>query len=222
MALQVHSSIEGVVLAGGQSRRMGQDKAALEIAGQPLLARIVARLHMVVPRVRVIGPPERARLVPDVPVIPDVRPGCGALGGIYTALWTTDAAYVLVVGCDMPFLNVSLLRYLVAVVPGYDAAVLRYGDHTEQLHAIYGQACLPIIADLIAAGSLKVSQVFAQVHTRYVDEAEAAQFDPGGLSVMNVNTIAEWQRALGMVKREECSPAILLPGDKEAGWCRNG
>jgi molybdopterin-guanine dinucleotide biosynthesis protein A len=128
---------EGAALAGGQSRRMGQDKAALAIGGQPLLARVVARLQMVTPQVRVIGAVERAALVPGVPVVPDLRPGCGPLGGIYTALRTTSAPYVLVVGCDMPFLNAALLRHLL--------------------------------------------------------------FDPAGLSTMNVNTAAEWQRALALL-----------------------
>jgi molybdopterin-guanine dinucleotide biosynthesis protein A len=190
---------EGAALAGGQSRRMGQDKAALAIGGQPLLARVVARLQMVTPQVRVIGAVERAALVPGVPVVPDLRPGCGPLGGIYTALRTTSAPYVLVVGCDMPFLNAALLRHLLDVVADYDAAVVRYGEWTEQLHAVYGQPCLPIIERLIAAGSLQVAQVFAHVRTRYVDAAEAAQFDPAGLSTMNVNTAAEWQRALALL-----------------------
>jgi len=190
---------EGAVLAGGQSRRMGRDKAALVIAGQPLLVRVVGRLQRVTPQVRVIGPPARHALVPGVPVVPDERPNCGALGGIYTALRATSAAYVLVVGCDMPFLSVPLLRHLLDVVPGYDAAVLRSGGRTEQLHAVYGRSCLPVIENLIAAGSLKAARVFALVRTRYVDAAEAARFDPVGLSALNVNTAVEWQRALALL-----------------------
>lgn len=192
-------TIEGIVLAGGQSRRMGRDKAALEIAGQPLLARVVTRLQTVTLQVRVIGPLERMALVPGVPVVPDLCPDCGALGGIYTALCTTSAEYVLVVGCDMPFLHPALLRHLLEVVPGYDAAVLREGLRTEQLHAVYGQACLPVIAALLRAGALKVAQVFAQVQTRYVDAAEAAQFDPEGHSALNVNTMADWQWVLALL-----------------------
>src|SRR5579859_5479057 len=77
----------GVVLAGGASRRMGRDKAALVLDGEPLLARVVSRLREAVDRVIVIGPPDRAAIVPsDVSVFLDLEPGLGPLGGIYSAL----------------------------------------------------------------------------------------------------------------------------------------
>src|SRR5215472_14741130 len=130
-------TVNGAILAGGQSRRMGQDKAALLIDGEPLLLRTVRLLRRVTVDLAIIGPAERGILAPGVPVIPDRWPNCGPLGGIATALQALAGEAVLVVGCDMPFLSPALLRYLSTLVPGYDAVVIRLDRQVHPLHAVY-------------------------------------------------------------------------------------
>src|SRR5690242_9512250 len=117
--------VSGAILAGGQSRRMGSDKAALRIQGEPLLQRTARLLATITTDVAIIGPPERAALAPGVPILPDRWPQQGPLGGIATALQALAGEAVLVVGCDMPFLNAALLRYFITLAPEYDAVVAR-------------------------------------------------------------------------------------------------
>jgi molybdopterin-guanine dinucleotide biosynthesis protein A len=192
----------GAVLAGGASRRMGQDKAALLLDGEPLLARVVRRLRAVTPEVLVVGPTERRSLVPtDVPVVPDDRPGLGPLGAIATALRASAASAVVVVACDMPFVRPELVRYLLDLAEAGDAAVVvpRSPRGTEPLHAVYRRECLPVADALLEAGDLAVAALYARVRTRLVAPAEWAPYDPLGLSVFNANSPAEWERAQALV-----------------------
>lgn len=187
--------VSGAILAGGQSRRMGSDKAALLIQGEPLLRRVARLVRAITPDVAVIGPPERAALVLDVPIIPDGWPNRGPLGGIATALQAFAGNVVLVVGCDMPFLNPTLLRYLITLVPGYDAVVVRADGEAHPLHAVYQQSCLPIIEAQLLAGDLKVQRFLARLKVRFVEGLELDRLDPGRLSTFNANTPEEWETA---------------------------
>lgn len=191
-------SAVGAVLAGGASRRMGQDKAALLLGGESLLARVVRRLRAATDDVIVVGPPERQSLVPGVQVVPDARPGLGPLGGIYTALRASAAPYTFVVACDMPFVQPELVRYLLDLAPGYDVVVPRSARGTEQLHAVYSRECLPAVAGLLDAGDLVVSALYARVRTRFVAPEEWAVYDPQGLSTFNANTREEWERVCAL------------------------
>src|SRR5579875_3832675 len=113
----------GAVMAGGKSSRLGRDKALLTIDGETLLARALRCVASVTAEQLVIGPPERAAQAPGVRVVPDAYPGSGPLGGIYSALQAASHDSVLVVACDMPFLNGALLAYLLTLAPGYDVVL---------------------------------------------------------------------------------------------------
>lgn len=199
--------VSGAVLAGGQSRRMGSDKAALLIQGEPLLRRVASLVHAVTPDVAIIGPPERAALVPDVPIIPDGWPHQGPLGGIATALQAFAGNAVLVVGCDMPFLNPALLRYLITLAPTYDAVVVRADGEAHPLHAVYQQSCLPIIEAQLLAGDLKVQRFLARLKVRFVEGFELDRLDPGRLSTFNANTPEEWHKVQRLLSE--------LPGEAD-------
>ena len=181
------------ILAGGRSSRLGRDKALLELGGEPLLARAVRLLRAVVDEVIVVGPAERAAVVPGVRIVPDERPGVGPLGGIASALRATEAPYLLVVATDMPLLNVDLLRYLLSLAPGHDIVLPRVEGRTQQLHAVYSRACLPLIDAQLARDDFKIDRFFAQARVRLVEEDEARRFDPDLLSFRNINTEADWQ-----------------------------
>jgi molybdopterin-guanine dinucleotide biosynthesis protein A len=188
--------VSAAILAGGQSRRMGSDKAALLLAGEPLLLRVVRRLRMVTPDVSIIGPPERASLAPGVPILPDRWPQQGPLGGLATALQAMAGETVLVVSCDMPFLNRALLGYLLSLTPGYDAVVVRADGKAHPLHAVYQKRCLPVLEAQLQLGELQVQRFLARLAVRFVEDAELDRFDPGHLSIFNANTPEEWAQAL--------------------------
>ncbi|HSJ56071.1 MAG TPA: molybdenum cofactor guanylyltransferase [Anaerolineae bacterium] len=186
--------ISAVVLAGGQSQRLGRDKAFLPVGGQPLVAYVVETLSALSDDVIVVANNLevyedlglRARLTRDE------ERGKGSLMGIYSGLKLARHEYALAVACDMPFLNVDLLRYMVGLVPGYDVVVPRDGDLVEPLHAIYGKACLDPMAIQLQAAKRRIIAFFDAVRVRYVEAAEIAQFDPDRLSFVNINTPADW------------------------------
>jgi molybdopterin-guanine dinucleotide biosynthesis protein A len=189
------SEAVGVVLAGGASRRMGRDKAALMLAGRPLLAWVVDALWAAFGEVMVIGPAERAALVPNVPIVPDTYPGQGPLGGIATALSHSRGARSFVVACDMPFLRPELARYLAMLAPDALAVVPRSDQGLEPLCACYGRACLPVAEALLGRGELALSGLLAGVAACVVEPDEWCAYDPTGRSLLNVNTPAEWAAA---------------------------
>lgn len=201
MAIKGDIEATGVVLAGGSSRRMGRDKAALALEGETLLARVVRRLASATREVIVVGPPERAQLVPGVRVVTDARPGLGPLGGIYSGLLAAVTPYVFVVACDMPFVNPALVHYLLSLAPSTDVVVPRTPRGTEQLHAVYARTCLPVMASRLDAGYLAVARLYHLLRVRVVEPTEWAAYDPAGLSMLNINTPEEWERVESQLSR---------------------
>lgn len=198
--------ISAVVLAGGESQRLGLDKALLELHGQTLLARTVGKVATLSDDVIVVtnNPVRYRHLGLEVRFVPDEQPGEGALMGLYSGLQAARHAAALAVACDMPFLNIRLLRYMLTESIGYDVVVPRLeNDLLEPLHAIYSKRCLPFIAKLLAQGRRRIFAFFADVRVRYVEEPTIARFDPLHLSFVNVNTPADWQLAQELIARAE-------------------
>lgn len=192
-----------MILAGGQSRRLGTDKAFLSVDGQPLVARTLESLAPLSDdRLIVTNTPEAfeglnllARLIRDE------RPGVGSLMGIYSGLKAACYANALVVACDMPFLSLPLLRFMIPLAAGYDVVIPRIGGLAEPLHAIYSRTCLAPMARLLDKGQRKIIAFFHEVRVRYVEEAEIDLLDPHHLSFLNVNTVEDWRSAKKLLDR---------------------
>src|SRR5579884_2875007 len=176
--------VTGVVLAGGQSARMGEAKAALQIGGEPLLRRVAGRLGLAFAHVLVVGPGELRSLVPLVRVVTDQHPGLGPLAGLESALAAADTPRVFVVACDMPFVSPALARYMAgraAASPDVDAVALTAERGLEPLHAVYATSCLPVVREQLAAGRRSLHQLHGRLRVLTIPPAEAAPFDPRGL-----------------------------------------
>jgi molybdopterin-guanine dinucleotide biosynthesis protein A len=189
------NAISGIVLAGGKSRRMGTDKAFLEVGGIPTVQRVLNALESLSDDLIIVtNDPERYEGLPGR-LVSDVYPGKGALGGIYSGLLAARHDYTIVVACDMPFLNPRLLRYLVSLAAGYDVVVPDSGNgHLETTHAVYARTCLDPIKQLLLADQLKIIKLFPAVRVRYVGRDELLKIDPRLLSLLNMNTLADWQK----------------------------
>jgi molybdopterin-guanine dinucleotide biosynthesis protein A len=181
-------TVSGIVLAGGQSSRLGTDKSFINVNGQSLIEHIVAKLTRLSDDVIIVtnSPDEYDHL--EARLVGDIYPGKGALGGIYSGLRAAANAYSLVVACDMPFLDPNLLRYMIILAREHDVVIPRIGGLPEPLHAIYSKNCLEPIDRLLARGDLKIIDFFSEVRVRYVEEGEVDIFDPQHLSFFNVNT----------------------------------
>jgi molybdopterin-guanine dinucleotide biosynthesis protein A len=194
-AKTVTGPIVGVVLAGGRSRRMGSDKASLPLLGRPLAAWAVSALQSVLGEVWLIGgSPSLAR---DIGVChaPDLVPGAGPLAGIYGALQATRSD-IMVVACDMPLLQPSLLRCVLAAANGFDVVVPINGGEYEPLLGVYRQTCLEAIEKALAAGERQVRSIYPAIRLRTVPEPLWRQWDEHGLSFINANSPSDLERVV--------------------------
>jgi len=187
--------ISCIVLAGGKSHRLGRDKAFLEIGGTPLIERVTERLKQVGDEVLLVTNNLEPFAYLQLPVIKDVHPGQGVLGGLYTGLRAARHQYSLVVACDMPFLDPKLLRYMVILAPGHDVVIPCVRGMYEPLHAIYSQDCVGPIERVLAQGKRRIVDFFPAVRVRYVSEEEVSILDPQLLSFFNINTPEDLSRA---------------------------
>ena len=186
------TSITGIILAGGKSTRIGTNKPQLKIGKGHLIDRVLGTLSQFTSSILIvtaedqIGPVKSA--APSTRMVKDIYPGKGPLGGIYTGLMYAETSYSIVVGCDMPFQNSGLIKYLIDGASGFAAVAPKIGWMIQPLHAIYSKSCVPSIEALIRQDQLQIIKLFNQVNTRYITEKEIDQFDPGHLSFLNINT----------------------------------
>jgi molybdenum cofactor guanylyltransferase len=177
-----------VILAGGQSRRMGYDKALIDFQGRPILAHVIDTLRELSDDVIVVSNRVEAYTAFGARVVPDYDPPAGPLGGVAAGLAAMQCDRCLVVACDMPFLNLALLRYLIERSTAADAVVLRLDDDFEPLHAVYRRACLASIRQHLSIGDRRVISFYADVRLTIIPEADWRRLDPDARSLANLNT----------------------------------
>jgi len=191
------------IQAGGESRRMGSDKALLSFLGQPLVVRVLKRLAGIADEILVTtNQPEKYRFL-GLPPIPDLLPGMGALGGVFTALSAANHPYVAIVACDMPFASPELFAYELATIreAGADVVMPRSQVGTEPFHAVYCRdTCLPHVWRALEAGKRRVDAWFKEVNIRYLKASEVEKYSPQGLAFLNINTMAELQAAVELAR----------------------
>jgi molybdopterin-guanine dinucleotide biosynthesis protein A len=192
-----------VIQAGGESRRMGADKALLPFLGQPLILRPLNRLAGLADEVLVTSnQPESYRFLGLAP-IPDLLPGFGALSGLYTALSVASHPYVAVVACDMPFASLELFAFELVLLreTGADAVIPHSEAGTEPFHAVYRrETCLPHVRAALENGKRRVDAWFPQVLIRYLEPAEIIAYDPDQRAFLNINTAEELMEAEGIAR----------------------
>jgi len=195
------------IIAGGQSRRMGRDKAFIELGGMSLIERVIQRSADLGQAETILvanKPADYAHL--GLPMHRDALPDKGSLGGIYTALLKATSPAVLVLACDMPFVNAGLLRFMIAQMDAVtDIVVPRVDGYPQALHAIYQKTCIAPIRAQLDANQLKIIRFYDQMRLRYLDEADYAEFDAGSRSFANLNTPAELEQARQLLRTERSS-----------------
>ncbi|MEJ2211933.1 MAG: molybdenum cofactor guanylyltransferase, partial [Anaerolineae bacterium] len=130
----------------------------------------------------------------DARLVGDEQPGVGSLMGIYSGLKAARHGRALVVACDMPFLNLPLLRHLLAWDSTCDVVIPRLAQWPEPLHAVYSKTCLPAMEQILARGRRQIVAFFDRVRVCEVTTDEIDRFDPRHLSFVNVNTPEDWAR----------------------------
>ena len=190
-------TVSAAIMAGGKSRRIGRDKAWLDLGdGRPIVQRVIDAMRDVADEVFLVANDERFATL-GLRVVPDRFPEGGALGGIATGVGAATHDRVLVAACDMPFLRPDVFRLLVARSAGYDVVIPRVGEDLEALHALYTKACLPAMERALASGKMRIVSFFDDVRVLELGEDELRRVDPGLASFTNVNTPEELEAVRG-------------------------
>lgn len=191
-------SIEGFILAGGKSSRMGTDKSQLTIRGLSFIDQIAGELSPIAERVRLVGhPPPSSKL----PAIPDVYPKWGALGGVHAAIASCSAEWAIVVACDFPLVTSELFSSLASLRGDSDAVAPVQADKIPQpLCALYRvEPCLAQAESLIKTGERKPIALLQSVRTRWVAFNEIAILKGAAHFFDNINTPEDYER---LVRKE--------------------
>jgi len=203
-----------VIQAGGQSSRMGEDKALKSFLGRPLIQRVIDRVSSIADEIIVTTDRPANYEFLGLRLISDLKPGRGALGGLYTAIASATSPLVAVVACDMPFASPMFFEGALSLMveEAADVVIARAAPRAERvgksdegyepLHALYRrEACLPAIESAINADQWKVISWFPQVKVRVLTSDEVRSFDPSGLCFWNLNRPEEFIKAEETFKR---------------------
>jgi phospholipid/cholesterol/gamma-HCH transport system ATP-binding protein len=203
--------ITAFILAGGKSTRMGSDKAFLELSGRPLLAHAVALAKAVTDNVKIVGDPDK--FAAFGPVVADVYPVRGPLGGIHAALANSGTDWSLILGVDLPFLDAKFLNYLIAEARSSGAlvTVAEAGGHVHPLCAVYRKQFLPAAERALSAGRNKIDALFPEVHARVIREEELAKAGFSARIFQNLNTPEEWEKAKSEFAQQ--APPVIMGND---------
>jgi molybdenum cofactor guanylyltransferase len=184
---------------------MGEDKALKPFLGRPLIQRVLERVSPLATELIVITNRPEAYAFLDTPLVEDVMPGRGALGGLYTALTRATQPLVAVIACDMPFVSQELITAErdILIEFGVDVVIPQTEGGMEPFHAIYRRdTCLPAVERALAGGHWRVDSWFSDVKIHYIPPSELRRYDPEQIVFLNLNTPADFTQAEKLATRK--------------------
>ncbi len=173
----------------------GEPKALLEVGGRRIVERVADVLGQVADDLLLVTNTPDLFGWMGLPMVPDVFPDCGSLGGIYSGLKAAAGAVIFTVACDMPFLRPDVARLVIERAEEADVVIPRAGGQLETLHACYGKRCLDPMEARIRAGRLKIVGFFEDVRVLVIPEEVVARLAVPEVVFMNVNTPDDLARA---------------------------
>lgn len=185
-----------IILAGGESKRMGRDKASLPFRGQSLLQCVIERIHPLFVETQVSVRQPRADV--SLPQIVDVQPEGGPLVGLISALERITTPWAFVVACDMPFVTAEVVQHLANYREGHEAVVPKIEDQVQPLAAFYAQRSLPQLHAILARGEKSLTRALNQLDVHYVSGAALNEFDHHLNSFFDLDTPQDVVIAEGM------------------------
>ncbi|OHB50038.1 MAG: hypothetical protein A2106_06645 [Planctomycetes bacterium GWF2_40_8] len=190
-----------VILAGGKSSRMGSNKAFLKLKGKTFIERQINLLREMFDEIFISAntPSEYEYL--NLPVFKDIYPDKGPLCGIYTSLINSSSLYTFMLACDMPFVEIGLIKYLKGFTREYDVVVPKSERGLEPLHAFYSKNCIDPIKKELDSNNLRIISFFPHVKVNVVELDNLTTSDSFKNSIKNLNTRDEYE----VVKKEKLS-----------------
>ena len=185
------ADITGVILVGGKSRRMGRDKAFLELDGIPLIERLLRVFRECFSQTILVGDNGQRFSNYNVPIFTDIYPG-SPLGGIYSGLYHSSNQHIFVASCDLTYPNSDIIRQICSLNNGYDAVVPLLPHGFETLCAVYSKNCQPAMQAMLEGGNHRIFDLYPQINVRAVPYDELASADRDGRAFLGVNTPDEF------------------------------
>jgi molybdopterin-guanine dinucleotide biosynthesis protein A/molybdopterin converting factor small subunit len=233
---QPSAGAAAVVLTGGKSSRMGRPKALLPFDGEPLIVHTVRKLEHLFSEIIVVAaageqfvelssllrsqPDQPNELSepnkpnePKVTLVRDQVAYQGPVAGIYYGLQEAHGAIGFVTSCDVPFIDLRLISYLISQITNYDVVVPYWQERFQPLFAVYRREVAPLLKDQLERGELRPISLYKKVRTREVGPDEIRRFDAEGLSFLNMNSPEDYQAALKRW-RERRPPPEAVPGGR--------
>ena len=197
----------------------GSPKALLPFGGRPLIEHISETLRSVLSDCLVVTNTPELYGSLGLPMVGDVFPDGGSLGGLYSGLRAVSGDVALCVASDMPFLSAPLLRYLSERAGEADAVIPEASGGPQTLHAVYRKACLPAMERRLRAGQLKIGDLLDDLRVVRVSASDLRPFADPDLAFMNLNTPEDLARARALWDRQATGAARVasLPAPHEDG-----
>lgn len=181
----------------------GRPKALMALGGRRIVDRVADVLAAVTSDLLLVTNTPELYEPLGIPMVADVFPGGGSLGGIYSGLRAAAGAAAFTVACDMPFLSPAVARLVIDRAGEADVVIPRSGAQLETLHACYAKACLAPMERRLRAGQLKIVGFFDDVRVLEIPESDVARLGDPERVFMNVNTPEELDRARALLARSE-------------------
>lgn len=197
--MEAKYNITGIILSGGKSLRMGENKSFIKVDGVPIIHRIYNLFKELFQEIIIVTNQKELFSAFDSKIYSDLLPNKGALGGLYTGIFFSTFQYAFCVACDMPFIKLFLVQYLIKNIEDFDVIVPRTKGGLHPLHAIYSKNCLNPIRKMLEQGNYKIIDFYNMVRVKIVEEDNFIYLDPLRESFINVNTPEE----LNLIKRDK-------------------
>lgn len=194
----------GVVLSGGENRRIPVLKGFLTVEGKPIIKRSISILSRIFDRVVISTNMPEKYFCFGLPLIGDIKKDKGPMAGILSVLAATGEDSLFVVACDMPFINEDLIRYMVDRYKGtvrgvVDAVIPVFGGGNQPLFGIYTRGVIKTMEKMIRNEQRSLSGMLTDLQVRYVTENEIKDVDPRGESFVSINTVEDYKRIGGKI-----------------------
>lgn len=188
---QQADNITAYIIAGGKSARFGSDKSLHIINGLPLIEHVMLSLKPVFSRIEIISNDSNKFKFLGLPCFPDIIPGLGPIGGLYTALSYSTTDKIFITACDMPYLNTGFISHMVSRSVDYDVVVPCIQEFYETLHAIYSKRCLVPVQNSIMDGQRQIFRFFKDVKVLKISKEEIAAYADPSLIFKNINAVED-------------------------------
>jgi len=185
--------ISGIILAGGRSVRMGQDKTLMTFNNETLVEHTIKEMKKIADEIIIASNDTNKYNLPGLIEIPDIYPGMGPLGGMHAGLIKAKNDYAFVVSCDMPLFSSKLASFLLEQRAGYDVVVPEIGEYLEPLCAVYSKRCIKAIEKCLRTDIRKVIKFYPDVKVLKVSKSELSNVGEAETLFFNLNTPEDYQ-----------------------------